>query len=180
MVPYGITTPKCVNQRRKILYNSFELSVKFDKRYGTHYYIWLINITVIFRKILTWHRKSHQTNQRSFLQRIYGESYHDGMSELFNICHNIETAVSYCMSVSNIIYELRVTVLISAIFLCSRKFLLPVLVVKYVCPTSVTGDTDIADTANRPLARYVKLRVAHAPGMLGTYSPPLTSKETVS
>ena len=24
-----------------------------------------------------------------------------------------------------------------------------------------------------PLARYVKLRVAHAPGMLGTFSPPL-------
>ena len=23
-----------------------------------------------------------------------------------------------------------------------------------------------------PLARYVKLRVAHAPGMLGTFSPP--------
>ena len=29
-----------------------------------------------------------------------------------------------------------------------------------------------------PLTRYVKLRVAHAPGMRGTFSPPLTSKET--
>ena len=31
-----------------------------------------------------------------------------------------------------------------------------------------------------PLTRYVKLRVAHAPGMPGTISPPLTSKETAS
>ena len=30
-----------------------------------------------------------------------------------------------------------------------------------------------------PLTRYVKLRVAHAPGMPGTFSPPQTSKETV-
>ena len=29
-----------------------------------------------------------------------------------------------------------------------------------------------------PLARYVKLRVTHAPGMPGTFSPPPTSKET--
>ena len=29
-----------------------------------------------------------------------------------------------------------------------------------------------------PLTRYVKLWVAHAPGMLGTFSPPPTSKET--
>ena len=27
-------------------------------------------------------------------------------------------------------------------------------------------------TSNGPLARYVKLRVAHAPGMPGTFSPP--------
>ena len=33
---------------------------------------------------------------------------------------------------------------------------------------------------NWPLARYVKPWVAHAPGMLGAFSPPLTSKETVS
>ena len=33
---------------------------------------------------------------------------------------------------------------------------------------------------NGPLARYIKLRVAHAPGMPGTFSPPPTSKETVS
>ena len=31
-----------------------------------------------------------------------------------------------------------------------------------------------------PLARYVKLRVAHAPGMPGTFSPPPTSKKTAS
>ena len=29
-----------------------------------------------------------------------------------------------------------------------------------------------------PLARYVKLRVAHAPGMLGTFPPAPTSKKT--
>ena len=31
-----------------------------------------------------------------------------------------------------------------------------------------------------PLTRYVKLRIAHAPGMSGTFSPPPTSKETAS
>ena len=31
-----------------------------------------------------------------------------------------------------------------------------------------------------PLTRYVKLWVAHAPGMPGTFSPPPTSKETAS
>ena len=34
--------------------------------------------------------------------------------------------------------------------------------------------------ANGPLTRYVKLRVAHAPGMLGTFFPTQTSKETAS
>ena len=33
---------------------------------------------------------------------------------------------------------------------------------------------------NGALTRYVKLRVAHAPGMPGTFSPPLTSKGTAS
>ena len=33
---------------------------------------------------------------------------------------------------------------------------------------------------NGPLTRYVKLRVAHAPGMPGTFSPPPTSKENAS
>ena len=31
-----------------------------------------------------------------------------------------------------------------------------------------------------PLTRYVKLRVAHAPGMPGTFLPPSISKETTS
>ena len=31
---------------------------------------------------------------------------------------------------------------------------------------------DFGRAPNGPLARYVKLRVAHAPGMLGTFSPP--------
>ena len=33
---------------------------------------------------------------------------------------------------------------------------------------------------HRPLIRYVKLRIAHAPRMPGTFSPPPTSKETAS
>ena len=33
---------------------------------------------------------------------------------------------------------------------------------------------------NGPLTRYVKLRVVHAPGMPGMFSPPPTSKETSS
>ena len=33
---------------------------------------------------------------------------------------------------------------------------------------------------NGPLTRYLKLRVAHAPEMPGTFSPPPTSKETAS
>ena len=31
-----------------------------------------------------------------------------------------------------------------------------------------------------PLTRYIKLRIAHAPGIPGTFSPPPTSKETAS
>ena len=34
--------------------------------------------------------------------------------------------------------------------------------------------------ANGPLTRYVKLWVAHAPGISRTFSPPPTSKETAS
>ena len=33
---------------------------------------------------------------------------------------------------------------------------------------------------NGPLTRYEKLRVAHAPGMPGTFSPPPNSKENAS
>ena len=33
---------------------------------------------------------------------------------------------------------------------------------------------------NGPLTRYAKLRVAHVPGMLGTFSPPPTSKAIAS
>ena len=39
-----------------------------------------------------------------------------------------------------------------------------------ICSSSLHG----------PLTRYVKLRVAHAPGMPGTFSPPPTSKEAAS
>ena len=34
--------------------------------------------------------------------------------------------------------------------------------------------------SNGPLTRYVKLRVAHAPGLPGTFFPPTTLKETAS
>ena len=36
------------------------------------------------------------------------------------------------------------------------------------------------DILHGPLTRYVKLRVAHAPGMPGTFSPPPTSKESTA
>ena len=35
-------------------------------------------------------------------------------------------------------------------------------------------------TGNGPLTRYVKLGVAHAPGMSRTFSPPQTSNEIAS
>ena len=38
----------------------------------------------------------------------------------------------------------------------------------------------IHNSSYGPLTRYVKLRVAHVPGMPGTFSPPSTSKETAS
>ena len=45
-----------------------------------------------------------------------------------------------------------------------------------VNPSVVQGPVSVAVcTPNRPLARYVNLRVAHAPGMPGTFSPPPTS-----
>ena len=46
----------------------------------------------------------------------------------------------------------------------------------------VTGGTTeyICVTTYGPLTRYIKFRVAHAPGMPGTFSPPLTSKEIAS
>ena len=37
-----------------------------------------------------------------------------------------------------------------------------------------------AATVHEPLTRYVKLRVAHAPGIPGSFSPPPTSKKTAS
>ena len=40
--------------------------------------------------------------------------------------------------------------------------------------------SQMPDMPNGPLNRNVKLQVAHALGMTGTFSPPLTSKETTS
>ena len=50
---------------------------------------------------------------------------------------------------------------------------------------AATGSTvsyryDSFSASNGPLIKYVKLRFAHAPGMPGTFSPPLTTKETAS
>ena len=36
---------------------------------------------------------------------------------------------------------------------------------------------DLGVLAHGPLTRYVKLRVAHAPGMPGTFSPPLRIRD---
>ena len=38
----------------------------------------------------------------------------------------------------------------------------------------------LLDIIHGPLTKYVKLRVAHEPGMPGTFSPPLTSTQTAS
>ena len=43
---------------------------------------------------------------------------------------------------------------------------------KAFSPGRVGRQAHLRDANNGPLARYVKLRVAHAPGMLGTFSPP--------
>ena len=47
-------------------------------------------------------------------------------------------------------------------------------------PIHITDKHPNGNYLHGPLARYVKLRVAHAPGMLGAFCPPLTSKETAS
>ena len=47
-----------------------------------------------------------------------------------------------------------------------------------MCIRSIMHASEVS--ANGPLARYVKLRVVHAPRMPGTFSPPPTSKETAS
>ena len=55
-----------------------------------------------------------------------------------------------------------------------------------LCSWNGANDCRLARTAlagsppNGPFARYITLRIAHASGMPGTYSPPLTSKETTS
>ena len=51
------------------------------------------------------------------------------------------------------------------------------------CPHGEPSDAELLlmqFEAHGPLTRYVKLRVVHVPGMPGTFSPPLTSKETAS
>ena len=49
------------------------------------------------------------------------------------------------------------------------------------CPLAVwTLTSPHRRPSNGPLTRYVKLRVAHAPGIPRTFSPPLTSKESAS
>ena len=44
------------------------------------------------------------------------------------------------------------------------------------CCDYYPGTLSSSSTGNGPLTRYVQLRVAHAPGMLGTFSPPPTSR----
>ena len=45
-----------------------------------------------------------------------------------------------------------------------------VMTMMYICVTPPSNEL------NRPLIRYVKLRVAHAPGMPGTFSSPSRSR----
>ena len=46
------------------------------------------------------------------------------------------------------------------------------------CASSFLAEATIPISCHGPLIRYVKLWAAHAPAMLGMFSPPPTSKET--
>ena len=48
------------------------------------------------------------------------------------------------------------------------------------CCRHITAIAPLRPSANRPLTRYIKLRVAHAPGMPGMLPPPPTSNEAAS
>ena len=62
-----------------------------------------------------------------------------------------------------------------------RQFLIHVIpVVNPTCISLQNLRTCTYALYNGLLTRYVKLRVVHAPGMPGTFSPPPTSKETAS
>ena len=60
--------------------------------------------------------------------------------------------------------------------LCSRHHMLHICVFSCCCLILLLELVYILYN-HGPLARYVKLRVAHVPGMTGTFSPPPTSKE---
>ena len=90
----------------------------------------------------------------------------------------------------NVVYEIQIT-LIMCCLSTSKRFLTPVWVILIrlslqlykACIYFLTLQifdiiTDLLSYG--PLTRYVKLLVAHAPGMPGTFSPQPTSKETAS
>ena len=74
-----------------------------------------------------------------------------------------ETLRDSCKSASKILIWLKLTV---------RK--------TYITGVSAEVQMSRMTSWHGPLARCVKLRFAHAPGMLGTFSPPPTSKKTAS
>ena len=62
---------------------------------------------------------------------------------------------------------------------CSRKVLWsPKRRTGYIAKGIHSGEVEWNFALQGPLTRYVKLRVAHAPGVPGTFSPPRTLKET--
>ena len=56
----------------------------------------------------------------------------------------------------------------------------PVFNIEHICKMLSVCEIVYVCGSHGPLIRYVKLLVAHAPGMPGTFSPPPTSKETAS
>ena len=90
----------------------------------------------------------------------------------------------------NVVYEIQITLIMSCLS-TSKTFLTPVWIILIrvslqlykACIYFLTlqiFDIITVLLSNGRLTRYVKLLVAHAPGMPGTFSPPPTSKETAS
>ena len=74
---------------------------------------------------------------------------------------------------SNFYTFCRILLILLTLSLCCRNVTSPLLII-------AGGHCSFHRCMNGPLARYVKLWVAHAPGMPETFSPPPTSKETAS
>ena len=87
---------------------------------------------------------------------------------LVSISSDLEVQWNPCESIN------RLTMLKCTILLTPMSLLITLVNEEVI--TYLTANS----SHNGPLTRYAKSRVAHAPGMPGTFSPPPTSKEIVS